>query len=396
MSEGGLSVSDKKFSASITALGAERLANAAATGTPVAIVEMAVGDGGGALPASGSGSLINEQHRASLNKLVIANNDARVIEAEMIMPPQIGGFWLREMALYADDGECIAVGNMPETYKPLLAEGSGRFQIIRMQLIVSSTAAVELIADPSVVLATVEDVNTLEEKVKDYTDDQLSDHEQSRNHPDATLTAKGFTQLSSATDSDSEDLAATPAAIKAAIKAAVEAAVRQAWELDNPVGSSRIFNQNLNPNQRWPWSQWEYAGEHLTIRTAKSDGSDVGTIGGSDTTNITRANLPAEEIDVSGTAQDTDLGTKRTKPGGKHVHPGVPKRDNEYELGGVNRALFNPMLTGDTDESGEHDHEVELGPHGHIVSGKTAVLGQGQAINIVERHKLQMLWHRVA
>ncbi|HEJ7263888.1 TPA: phage tail protein [Serratia marcescens] len=387
-------MSDKKYSALITTAGAERLANAAVTGTPIAIVEMAVGDGDGLLPIPNGANtkLIKEQYRGALNKLVIADSDASVIEAEMIMPPQIGGFWLRELALYAENGECIAVGNMPETYKPLLAEGSGRFQIIRMQLKVSSTAAVELIADPSVILATVEDVNTLEEKVKDYTDEQLSDHEESRNHPDATLTAKGFTQLSNATDSDSEDLAATPAAIKAAIAEAV----RQAWELDNPIGSSRLFNQKLNPNERWPWSTWEYAGEHLTIRTAQADGSDVGTLGGSDTVTIARANLPAEEINVSGTAQDTDLGTKRTKPGGKHVHHGVPKRNSDYELGGNNRVFFDPYQEGDTDEAGEHDHELELGQHGHTVAGKTEALGQGQEISIVERHKLQMLWHRVA
>ncbi|MFN1141755.1 phage tail protein [Serratia quinivorans] len=391
-------MSDKKYSAVITAAGAERLANAAVTGTPIAIRQMAVGDGGGQLPTPNptSVSLINERYRGVLNKLVIADNDASVIEAEMIMPPQKGGFWLRELALYAEDGECIAIGNMPETYKPLLSEGSGRLQIIRVQLKVGSTADVEMIADLSVILATVEDVNALEEKVKDYTDEQLSDHEQSRNHPDATLTAKGFTQLSNATDSDSEELAATPAAIKAAIKAAVAAAVSQAWELDNPVGSSRLFNQNLNPNERWPWSTWEYAGEHLTIRTAKADGSDVGTLGGSDTVTIARDNLPAEEINVSGTAQDTDLGTKRTKSGGKHTHHGVPKRNSDYELGGNNRVFFDPYQEGDTDEAGEHDHEIELGQHGHNVSGKTEALGRGQAVSIVERHKLQMLWHRIA
>lgn len=387
-------MSDKKFRALITAAGAERLANAAVSGTPVAIAEMAVGDGGGQLPTPDSNrtGLVNERYRGKLNKLVIADNDASVIEAEMIMPPQKGGFWLRELALYADDGECIAVGNMPETYKPLLSEGSGRLQIIRVQLKVSSTADVEMIADLSVILATVEDVNALEEKVKDYTDDQLSDHEQSRNHPDATLTEKGFTQLSNATDSDSEKLAATPAAIKAAIATAI----RQAWELDNPIGSSRLFNQNVNPNERWPWSTWEYAGEHLTIRTAKADGSDVGALGGSDTVTIARANLPAEEINVSGTAQDTDLGTKRTTLGGNHAHHGVPKRNSDYELGGNNRVFFDPYQEGDTDEAGEHDHEIALGPHGHHVSGKTDALGQGQAISIVERHKLQMLWHRVA
>lgn len=384
----------RKFIVVTTHLGNSKLAAAAVSGTPVNISMMAVGDGNGQQlrPTPEQTELNNEQFRAPLNRLSISDQTANVIEAEMIMPPQIGGFWLREVALIDDEGAFIAVGNMPDTYKPLLAEGSGRFQIIRMQLQVSSTEDVNMLVDPSVVLATAETVKAAEDAAKDYADKQLSEHEQSRQHPDATLTEKGFAQLSNATDSDSEKLAATPAAIKAAIATAI----RQAWELDNPVGSSRLFNQNLNPNERWPWSTWEYAGEHLTIRTAKADGSDVGALGGSDTVTITRANLPAEEIDVSGTAQDTDLGTKRTKPGGKHVHPGVPKRDNEYELGGVNRALFNPMLAGDTDESGEHDHEFDLGPHGHIVSGKTAALGQGQAINIVERHKLQMLWHRVA
>ncbi|MEB6540303.1 phage tail protein [Serratia plymuthica] len=393
-------MADKKFLTLITAAGAERIANAAATGTPVGISEMAVGDGGGILsmPSNGSTRLINEQYRGVLNKLVIADSNASVIEAEMIMPPQIGGFWLREMALYADDGECIAVGNMPETYKPLLAEGSGRFQIIRMQLIVSSTAAVELIADPSVVLATVEDVTASENTAKDYADEQLGEHENSRNHPDATLTAKGFTQLSNATDSDSEELAATPAAVKAAIKAAVEAAVRQAWELDNPVGSSRIFNQNLNPNQRWPWSQWEYAGEHLTIRTAKADGSDVGTIGGSDTANITRANLPTSVLNVSGSTSEQGEQKLQTTPAGRHKHPGgmgAPGEvwDDDYIVGSDNDSHRTRNYTGDAED---HAHEATVPAHSHTVWAQTEALGQGQAINIVERHKLQMLWHRVA
>ena len=384
----------RKFIVVTTHLGNSKLAAAAVSGTPVSISMMAVGDGNGQQlrPTPEQTELNNEQFRAPLNRLSISDQAANVIEAEMIMPPQIGGFWLREVALIDDEGEFIAVGNMPDTYKPLLAEGSGRFQIIRMQLQVSSTEDVNMLVDPSVVLATAETVKAAEDAAKDYADEQLSEHEQSRQHPDATLTEKGFTQLSNATDSDSEKLAATPAAIKAAIAIAIS----QAWELDNPIGSSRLFNQNVNPNERWPWSTWEYAGEHLTIRTAKADGSDAGALGGSDTVTIARANLPAEEISVSGTAQDTDLGTKRTTLGGKHVHHGVPKRNSDYELGGNNRVFFDPYQEGDTDEAGEHDHEMALGPHGHPVSGKTDALGQGQAVSIVERHKLQMLWHRVA
>ncbi|EPA9109478.1 phage tail protein [Serratia marcescens] len=355
----------RKFSAVITEIGAQKLAGAALTGNPVGFTAMAVGDGGGTLPTPNpdSSGLINERYRAKLNKVVIADQAANVIEAEMIMPPQAGGYWLREMALFDADGNCLAIGNMPETYKPLLAEGSGRHQVIQMWLAVSSTADVELIDNPAVILATMEEVKRAEDAAKDYTDTIADEIEE---------------------------------ATKKAIAAAVKDAIQDAWELDNPVGTSRMFNQNVNPNEKWPWSTWEYAGEHLTIRTAKADGSDVGTIGGSDTTNITRANLPAEEITVSGTAQDTDLGTKRTTLSGKHVHHGVPKRNSDYELGGNNRVFFDPYQEGDTDEAGEHDHEMELGPHGHLVSGKTDALGQGQEISVVERHKLQMLWHRVA
>ncbi|WP_262215434.1 phage tail protein [Serratia ficaria] len=392
-------MSDKKFGAFITRIGAERLALAALNGTPLAIKYMGVGDGGGLLPTPGPDTpgLINERYQAPLNKLTLSEQGASIIEAEMVMPPQVGGFWLRELALYTEEGECIAISNLPETYKPLLAEGSGRFMAIRMQLKVSSTADVALITDPSVILATVEDVHALEEKVNNYTDEQLGEHERSRNHPDATLKDRGFTQLSNATDSDSESHAATPAAIKAAIAEAV----RQAWELDNPVGTSRLFNQNLNPNERWPWSRWEYAGEHLTIRTAKGDGSDVGALGGSDTITVGKSNLPNVQLEVSGHAADTDLGTKKTSGAGRHSHPGKYQESNtSLDGGGSDRRSWS-VEYGSKDEgligeAPDHQHEVIIGPHGHDVSGKTEALGQGEAITIVERHKLQMLWHRVA
>ncbi|EAA2065905.1 phage tail protein [Escherichia coli] len=117
----------------------------------------------------------------------------------------MGGFWMRELGLYDDAGTLIAVANMAESYKPELAEGSGRAQTCRMVIIVSNVASVELSIDASTVMAT-----------QDYVDDKIAEHEQSRRHPDATLTEKGFTQLSSATNSTSEKLAATPKAVKAA------------------------------------------------------------------------------------------------------------------------------------------------------------------------------------
>ncbi|MDT1279967.1 phage tail protein, partial [Escherichia coli] len=125
------------------------------------------------------------------------------IIAELVIPPEVGGFWMRELGLYDDAGTLIAVANMAESYKPALAEGSGRSQTCRMVIIVSSVASVELTIDTTTVMAT-----------QDYVDDKIAEHEQSRRHPDASLTAKGFTQLSSATNSTSETLAATPKAVK--------------------------------------------------------------------------------------------------------------------------------------------------------------------------------------
>ncbi|HBB7511314.1 TPA: tail fiber protein, partial [Escherichia coli] len=176
-------------------------------GRKVNITTMAVGDGGGKLPVPDAGQtgLIHEVWRHALNKISQDKRNSNYIIAELVIPPEVGGFWMRELGLYDDAGTLIAVANMAESYKPALAEGSGRSQTCRMVIIVSSVTSVELTIDTTTVMAT-----------QDYVDDKIAEHEQSRRHPDASLTAKGFTQLSSATNSTSETLAATPKAVKAA------------------------------------------------------------------------------------------------------------------------------------------------------------------------------------
>ncbi|QMR44123.1 phage tail protein [Citrobacter freundii] len=197
-----------KFKTIITTAGAAKLAAATMPGgKKVNLTAMAVGDGGGALPEPDAGQvkLINEVWRYALNKISQDNKNKNYIVAELVIPPEVGGFWMRELGLYDDAGTLIAVANMAESYKPELAEGSGRAQTCRMVIIVSSIASVALSIDATTVMAT-----------QDYVDDKLVEHERSRNHPDATLKEKGFVQLSSATDSTSESLAATPKAVKAA------------------------------------------------------------------------------------------------------------------------------------------------------------------------------------
>ncbi|HFS3857257.1 TPA: tail fiber protein [Escherichia coli] len=197
-----------KFKTVITTAGAAKLAAATAPGgRKVNITTMAVGDGGGKLPVPDAGQtgLIHEVWRHALNKISQDKRNSNYIIAELVIPPEVGGFWMRELGLYDDAGTLIAVANMAESYKPALAEGSGRSQTCRMVIIVSSVASVDLTIDTTTVMAT-----------QDYVDDKIAEHEQSRRHLDASLTAKGFTQLSSATNSESETLAATPKAVKAA------------------------------------------------------------------------------------------------------------------------------------------------------------------------------------
>jgi phage-related tail fiber protein len=197
-----------KYKTVITKAGAIKLAAATLPeGKKVNLTAMAVGDGGGTLPVPDPNQtkLVKEVWRHALNKISQDRKNKNYVVAELLIPPETGGFWMRELGLYDDAGTLIAVGNMAESYKPALAEGSGRAQTVRMVIMVSDIESVELTIDTSTVMAT-----------QDYVDDKLAEHEQSRHHPDATLTAKGFTQLSSATDSVSESVAATPKAVKAA------------------------------------------------------------------------------------------------------------------------------------------------------------------------------------
>ncbi|HBY5949676.1 TPA: phage tail protein, partial [Klebsiella pneumoniae] len=282
---------------------------------------------------------------------------------EMIIPPQVGGFWLREAAVYDDEGVCLAVASLPPSYKPKLAQGSGRLQSVNLWITVSNTADVQLMADPTVIIASVDEVNRAKNEAKDYAD-----------------------EVAGNLDKD----------IQQAIANAITVAKRDFWEDDNPVGTTRFFNQNVNPNEKWPWSEWVYTGENKTIRVAKADGSNVGNTGGSDTVTLLRANLPAVQIDVTGETSEQPEQKLTTTRGGVHNHGGVAGKDDPWEIGGDVRQLFNPKELGVTDDAGEHDHEVTIPPHKHSTTGKTDNLGEGKSISVVEAHTLLMCWSRVA
>ncbi|WP_318367372.1 phage tail protein [Enterobacter sp.] len=199
---------DNEFYTLLTDKGMAKIASALADKKQLHLQKMAVGDGGGQYyePATSQTKLRHEVWRGDMNTLKVAPNNPNWLIAEVVLPEDIGGWYVREVGVFDADGELIAIGKFPESYKPLLPGGSGKQVCIRLIMEVSNTTAVTLTVDPGVVLAT-----------RDYVDSLLDEHEHSTNHPDATLTQKGFTQLSNATDSDDETKAATPKAVKAAM-----------------------------------------------------------------------------------------------------------------------------------------------------------------------------------
>ncbi|EPY4902887.1 phage tail protein [Klebsiella pneumoniae] len=357
-------MSVKKYVAILTRAGTEAMTAAALSGEPVRFKFMAVGDGS-LDPDPERTGLANEVYRSELNRVIIADQSANVIRTEMIILPQVGGFWLREAALYDEDGDCLAVASLPESYKPLLAEGSGRLQSVNLYIAVSSTSDVELKADPSVILATVEEVNRAKAAAKDYTD-----------------------EVAGALDIN----------IQQAITDAIAAARRDFWEEENPPGTVRFFAQNIDPNEKWPWSEWVYTGENKTIRVGKADGSNVGQTGGSDNVTLQRANLPAVQINVNGETSELPGQELTTREAGRHKHKGgmlAPGEawDDNYIVGSDNDSRRTRNYT---DEVADHSHIVELPAHKHTTTGKTDNLGEGKSISVVEAHTLLMCWSRVA
>ncbi|PWC10938.1 phage tail protein, partial [Brenneria roseae subsp. americana] len=166
------------YFALLTNIGVAKLANATVLGSRLSITKMAVGDGGGTLPTPNPAQteLINEKRRGVINALIVDPDNTSQIIAEQVIPENEGGFWIREIGLFDDDDNLIAIANCPETYKPLLQEGSGRIQTVRMILIVSNAAAVTLKIDPAVVLATRGYVDEAVIEVKAYADNLMGLH----------------------------------------------------------------------------------------------------------------------------------------------------------------------------------------------------------------------------
>ena len=220
-----------KFYTLLTDIGAAKLASAAALGVPLKITHMAVGDGGGTLPTPDAKqtALVNEKRRAALNMLYIDPQNSSQIIAEQVIPENEGGWWIREVGLFDESGALIAVGNCPESYKPQLAEGSGRTQTVRMVLITSSTDNITLKIDPAVVLATRKYVDDKALELKVYADDQMAKHlaapdPHSQYAPKASPTFTGTPKAPTPAAGDNTTQVATTAFVQAALTALINGA----------------------------------------------------------------------------------------------------------------------------------------------------------------------------
>ncbi|MBS5006117.1 MAG: phage tail protein [Enterobacter sp.] len=217
-----------KFYTLLTDIGAAKLASAAALGVPLKITQMAVGDGGGVLPTPSAQqtALVAEKRRASLNMLYIDPQNSSQIIAEQVIPETEGGWWIREVGLFDDTGALIAVGNCPESYKPQLAEGSGRTQTVRMVLITSSTDNITLKIDPAVVLATRKYVDDKVLELKVYVDDLMAKHlaavdPHSQYAPKDSPTLTGMPKTPTPPAGNNSTLIASTAFVQAAILALI-------------------------------------------------------------------------------------------------------------------------------------------------------------------------------
>lgn len=252
-----------KFKTIITDYGKQRLIAAMSPGgTKLTLTQMAVGDGGGnpTNPDTTNTALVNEVWRAAVNSVSVDKTHSNIIIVELLIPAEVGGFWIREAGIYDEFNKLVAICSLPASEKPLLEQGSGRAQTVRMTLVISDLSTINITIDSTTIIAT-----------NDYVDNSLKEHEKSRNHPDATLTDKGFVKLYSGVTSIDETMAATPKAVKIA--------------MDN--ASARLAKErNLADLTNVPLARQSL---HLGDSATRNVGTISGTVAAGDDSRITGA-----------------------------------------------------------------------------------------------------------
>ncbi|EAQ2261779.1 phage tail protein [Salmonella enterica] len=352
-----------KFKTIITDYGKQRLIAAMSPGgTKLTLTQMAVGDGGGnpTNPDTTSTALVNEVWRAAVNSVSVDKTHSNIIIVELLIPAEVGGFWVREAGIYDEFNKLVAICSLPASEKPLLEQGSGRAQTVRMTLIVSDTSIVNITIDSTTIMATNE-----------YVDNSLEEHEKSRNHPDATLTDKGFTKLYSGVTSIDETMAATPKAVKIAMDTASArlAKERNLADLTNiplarqslQLGNSATLNVGTTANT-------VAAGDDSRITGAmqkSQNGADIPNkplflqnVGLTETVEQARNAVPSTRK-VNGKALTTDITLTSGDIGALPVTGG--KLNGPLGIGTDNALGGNSIVLGDNDTGFKQDGDGILG-----------------------------------
>ncbi|EHO3894357.1 phage tail protein [Salmonella enterica] len=352
-----------KFKTIITDYGKQRLIAAMSPGgTKLTLTQMAVGDGGGnpTNPDTTSTALVNEVWRAAVNSVSVDKTHSNIIIVELLIPAEVGGFWVREAGIYDEFNKLVAICSLPASEKPLLEQGSGRAQTVRMTLIVSDTSIVNITIDSTTIMATNE-----------YVDNSLEEHEKSRNHPDATLTDKGFTKLYSGVTSIDETMAATPKAVKIAMDNASArlAKERNLADLTNiPLARQSLQLGNSSTLNVGTTANTVAAGDDSRITGAmqkSQNGADIPNkplflqnVGLTETVEQARNAVPSTRK-VNGKALTTDITLTSGDIGALPVTGG--KLNGPLGIGTDNALGGNSIVLGDNDTGFKQDGDGILG-----------------------------------
>lgn len=227
-----------KFYSVLTNYGVTAFAQAISTKQPLNILKMAVGDGNGraVTPDSSRTALVREVYRANISSIKLDVRNNKQVIFELTIPEDVGGFYIREMGIFDHNEKLVAIANTPESYKPQLTEGSGKVQVLRMILLVSSSDSVNLTVDNSLIWAKRSELTPKD--LDENSQSIIEENGHSHRLPIATLLKKGITQLFSGLDSDAENMAATPKAIKI-LKGLIDAITRN---LGNYIPNSKKSN----------------------------------------------------------------------------------------------------------------------------------------------------------
>lgn len=164
-------MAEEQFYTILTNVGKAKIANATLLNSNLTLKTLKVGDGNGTYynPTEDQEDLKNTVHECAIGAIYIDKKNPNWIISETIIPGSVGGFTIREVGLFDAEGDMIAVGKYPETYKPVVANGASKDLNVRTIFEVSNAENVTLNLDPSVIIATKEDVNNLQEQIDENT-----------------------------------------------------------------------------------------------------------------------------------------------------------------------------------------------------------------------------------